>query len=145
MGRRDGALAASAAFSCRPSAEATCKVMDLHYPVLMTPITEAEATLTTQNQITIPVSIRKVLQLRGGESRVKFQVTKEGKVLVVRVDPSTPEDEDPALKPFLDLLTKDLREHPERISPFSPKLLKRARALVRDVKVDLDGPLTGDD
>ena len=119
--------------------------MDFHYRLRMPTILEAEANLTAQNQITIPAAIRKALGLRGGESRVKFQIVDGGKVQVVRVDPSSKGDEDPALKPFLKLLSKDIQQHPERIAAFPPELLDQARALVRDIELDLDAPLTGED
>jgi len=119
--------------------------MDLHYHCVMTPIVEAEARLTAQNQITIPAPIRKALKLTGGKSRIKFQISKDGKVLVARVDPPVKEREDPTLKPFLNLLAEDLQEHPERIRPFSVALLERARAAVDGVEVDLAGPLRGGD
>jgi len=120
--------------------------MDLHYLFPMIPVLEAEARLTTQNQITIPAVVRKALQLNGGQSRVKFQIRPEdGCVTVVRVEPTAREEEDPALKPFLNLLTKDIREHPERIEPFPVALLDRIRTVVQGVDVDLDGPLTGEE
>jgi len=110
----------------------------------MTPILEAEARLTTQNQITVPALIRKALHLSGGRSRIKFQVLpEEGRVVVARVDP--PAEEDPALKPFLRLLAKDISENPKRIKPFPADLLKRIRSAAKGVEVDLDGPLTGED
>jgi antitoxin PrlF len=55
------------------------------------------------------------------------------------------EEEDPALKPFLQLLAKDMLKHPERIRPFPITLLERARSLSAGVQVDLDAPLTGED
>lgn len=120
--------------------------MGLHYCIAMNPILEVEARLTTQNQITVPASIRKALHLRGGQSRIKFLVLPEdGRVVVVRVDPTVVEDEDPALKPFLNLLAKDMQEHPKRLTPFPVELLERISAVVAGVEVDLDGPLTGED
>jgi antitoxin PrlF len=119
--------------------------MDLHYRRSMATILEEEATLTAQNQITVPASIRKVLKLHGGKSRLKFRVLKDGEVLVFRAEPSRVDDEDPALQPFLDLLAKDLARHPKRIVRFPVPLLTRARSAVKGVKVDLDGPLTGND
>jgi antitoxin PrlF len=115
-------------------------------PFFMTPILEAEANLTAQNQITIPAPIRRALKLRAGKSRVKFQIIPdEGKVLVVLVGPPPREKEDPALKPFLNLLTRDIKENPRRIRPFPVDLLNRARSVVENVEVDLKGPLTGED
>jgi hypothetical protein len=81
-----------------------------------------------------------------GKSRVRFQViSEEGKVLVVLVSPPAKEKEDPSLKPFLNLLTKDVKENPQRIRPFPVDLLNRARSVVENVEVDLTGPLTGED
>ena len=112
----------------------------------MTPILEAEARLTTQNQITIPATIRKALRLSGGHSRIKFQVLPgDGTVLVSRVDPPSERREDPALKPFLRLLAKDISENPQRIKPLPSDLLERIRSMIEGVEVDLDGPLTGED
>jgi len=120
--------------------------MALHYLASMTPILEAEARITSQNQITIPASIRKALHLTGGKNRIKFQVFPgDGTVLVVRADPPASEEEDPALKPFLDMLTKDIKEHPKRIQPFPNELLERMRSAIKGVEVDLNGPLTGED
>lgn len=108
-------------------------------------VLEAEASLTAQNQITIPAPIRKILKLRGGQSRVKFQVHPEdGRVVMLRV-PAARVQEDPSLKPFLALLQKDIERHPHRLSSFPPSLLEKARSLVEGVEVDLDGPLTGED
>jgi antitoxin PrlF len=112
----------------------------------MTPIMEAEARLTTQNQITIPAPIRKALRLSGGKSRVKFEVLPgDGRVLVSRVDSPARHEEDPALKPFLKLLAKDISENPKRIKAFPAELLGRIRSVVEGVEADLDGPLTGED
>jgi len=120
-------------------------LMAVHYPLVMAMILEAEARLTAQNQITIPAPVRKILHLRGGESRVKFQILPdEGRVVVVRVEPDAEAQEDPALEPFLDLLRTDMIKHPRRIARFPSTLLKKARSLVKGVKVDLDGPLTGE-
>jgi hypothetical protein len=38
-----------------------------------------------------------------------------------------------------------MRERPQRIKPFRPALLKKARDLVKGVEVDLNGPLIGED
>jgi antitoxin PrlF len=118
-------------------------VMDFHYHHFMPVILEAEANLTTQNQITIPSSIRRALKLEAGRSRLRFQMTEEGKVEINLAQPKT--DEDDALGPFLDLLEGDIKIHPERIRPFPSRLLKKARSLVKGVEVDLDAPLAGED
>ena len=120
--------------------------MGFHYLSGMAMVLEAEASLTAQNQITIPAAVRKALKLQGGQSRVKFQILpEEGRVLVLRVEPPVEEHEDPALKPFLTLLAKDFMQRPERIVPFPAPLLDKARSLGEGIEVDLDGPLTGKD
>lgn len=119
--------------------------MSVHDLLFMKMVLEAEANLTAQNQITIPAPIRKVLKLQGGQSRVKFQVRPEDGRVVIRLVEATKEPEDPALKPFLALLQKDMRLHPHRISPFPASLRDRARSLVDGVEVNLDGALTGED
>jgi antitoxin PrlF len=122
------------------------EVMDLHYSCIVAMVLEAEANLTAQNQITIPAAVRKALKLQGGRSRVKFQIVpEEGRVVVLRVEPVAKEHEDPALKPFLNLLAKDMMQRPQRIAPFPGSLLEKARSLVEGIGVDLDSSLTGED
>jgi antitoxin PrlF len=119
--------------------------MDFHYFYSMAMLMDTEANLTAQNQITVPAAVRKVLHLRGGTSRVKFEILKGGRVLVYGVNPDIQTEEDPALRPFLDLLSKDMTKHPKRLAPFPAKLLTRAQKVLKGVKVDLNGPLTGEE
>jgi len=119
--------------------------MHMHYLLIMAATMEAEAKLTTQNQITIPAAIRKHLRLRGGVSRVKFQFSPEGTIVLRVAKPKLVAHDDPALRPFLDRLEKDIMKNPKRIVPFPAKLLKRARSVIRGVEVDLNAPLTGRD
>ena len=105
---------------------------------------EAEATLTSQNQITIPVTIRKALHLRE-KSRIKFQVYYQGQVMMCRIEAPAKESRDPALQPFLSLLTRDMKEHPNRIKPFPVDVMERARSVIEGVDIDLNGPLEGED
>ena len=55
--------------------------------------------------------------------------------------PSAPEDDDPALMPFLELLAQDLAAHPERVQALDAAFVDRLKRLVSDVDVDLDAPL----
>ena len=48
---------------------------------------------------------------------------------------------DPALAPFLDLLDRDITEHPERLRVFPRELVVRMERLTRGVPVDHDAPL----
>jgi len=120
------------------------KVMHLHYLATMTAVIEAEAKLTSQNQISVPASIRKAMGLRPGKSRIVFQLLPDGRIFVSAAT-SRAHKEDPALRPFLALLEKDMKQRPRRIKPFPGKLLSRAQALTKGVEVDLDGPLSGQD
>lgn len=119
--------------------------MGFHYLIVMAMILENEAKLTSQNQVTIPANVRKFLKLRGGKSRVKFQMLASGSVMMVTVEDRPKKTEDAVLKPFLDLLAHDMTKAPERIQPFPKDLIKRARSLTAGVKVDMNGPLTGKD
>ena len=130
------------------SERSACKVMDFHYLELMPAVFESlelEAALTTQDQITVPAAVRKTLNLRGGKSRVIFQFRPKEGVFVFKRAESSATSDDPALRPFLSLLEQDMQSHPSRLTLFPSRSLKKARAQVKGVSVDLDGPLTGED
>ena len=46
---------------------------------------------------------------------------------------------------FLAFLARDMEVHPTQIRGINPPLLRRARSLVKGVKVDLDAPLLPED
>jgi len=52
-----------------------------------------------------------------------------------------PAHTDLALAPFLDLIGRDIAEHPERLDEFSRDLLARIARLTAGVAVDHDAPL----
>ena len=52
---------------------------------------------------------------------------------------------DPALGAFLDFVEADIKAHPERLRVFDGALYDRLKALVGDVGIDLDEPLSPDD
>jgi bifunctional DNA-binding transcriptional regulator/antitoxin component of YhaV-PrlF toxin-antitoxin module len=107
---------------------------------------EETASLTSQNQITIPAPIRRVLKLQGGRSKISFSMRKDGTVILAKsVTRRKKPVEDSALGPFLKLLDDDMRRHPERIQPMPVALYKKALRLVRKVKVDLYAPLPDED
>ncbi len=122
--------------------------MDIHYLGFMSAVLETlevEAALTTQDQITVPAAVRKTLNLRGGKSRVIFQFRPKEGVFVFKRAESSATSEDPALRPFLSLLEQDMQSHPSRLARFPSRSLKKALTLVKDIKVDLDASLTGED
>jgi len=57
---------------------------------------------------------------------------------------ATSSSEDSALEPFLDLLARDIAEHPERLTSVPAALRARIDALVIDVPIDLDTALPDD-
>ena len=104
----------------------------------MPPIIEAESTLTDRYQTTVPEPVRRALKL-SKRDRLHYTVLSTGEVVLARAD--APEDDDPALMPFLELLAQDLAAHPERVQALDAAFVNRLKSLVADVDVDLDAPL----
>jgi len=52
-------------------------------------------------------------------------------------------DEDQARAAFLDLLERDIADHPERLRPMTPELAGRMRRLSAGIDVDLDDEIEG--
>ena len=97
--------------------------------------------LTDRYQTTVPSGVRKLLGLGRGD-RIRYCIEPDGRVYI-ESDPAS--EEDPALAAFLDFIATDIETHPERLQAFDGSLLDRTKALVGDVEVDLDGPLSPDD
>lgn len=66
-----------------------------------------------------------------------------GKVVLTRAEAA--EGDDPVLGRFLDFLARDITSHPERPQAVDAGLVQRLHALVGDVEVNLDAPLSADD
>lgn len=96
--------------------------------------------LTDRYQTTVPTGVRKQLQLRKGD-QIRYRTDASGRVYIEAVA----EERDPALGAFLDLLERDVMDHPERLMPMEGALVQRIGALVGDVAVDLDAPLSPED
>jgi antitoxin PrlF len=112
--------------------------MAFHYPFRMATLVET-ANLTAQNQITIPAPIRRALKLQP-RSKVIFSL-KNGRVVLANGTARRKGGDEPAWASFLRLLDEDIKRRPDRLAPVSAAFIKRARKLVRHVKVDLDAPL----
>lgn len=108
----------------------------------MTPLLDVESTLTDRYQTTVPASVRRALKL-GKRDKIHYAILPNGAVLMTRA--AAAPGEDPALRPFLDLLARDIAGHPERLAALDRAWLHRLRALVGDVAVDLEAPLSADD
>lgn len=102
-------------------------------------VLELESTLTDRYQTTVPAAVRQALQLQRRD-RIRYRVMDGGQVLLERAQPLEPEV-DPALGPFLGLLARDLRDHPERLSAVPADFAQRLLELVADADIDLEAPL----
>jgi antitoxin PrlF len=103
---------------------------------------QVESTLTDRYQTTVPETVRRALRL-GKRDKIHYTIRPDGEVVLTRA--AADEGSDPALAPFLGLLARDLAEHPERLQAMDAGLAQRIQALVGDVAVDLDAPLSADD
>lgn len=83
---------------------------------MATQISEAESRLTDRYQTTVPESVRRALGL-GKRDTLVYTLLDDGSVQLSRAN------DDPALAPFLALLTEDIARHPENLQaipiPFS--------------------------
>src|ERR1039458_5971074 len=106
-------------------------------------ILEVPATITERGQTTVPVAIRKMLNL-GKRGHVVFRGLADGTVVIAKKN-SVDVDGDPVIGKFLSFLASDMADQPRRIRPVSRNFLDRGKALVKGVKVDLDSALPDDD
>lgn len=100
-----------------------------------------ESTLTERYQTTVPNGVRKALGVRG-KDRLVWEI--RGDEAVVRRASATEDaEDDPALEPFLRLITADIEAHPERLQTVPADLYRRWMAVIEGVEVDLDEPIEG--
>lgn len=97
--------------------------------------------LTDRYQTTVPSGVRKQLKLSKGD-QIRYCTESSGRVYI---EPVHAKEGDPALGAFLDFVEADIKTHPERLRAFDGALHDRLKALVGDVDVDLDEPLSTDD
>ena len=103
---------------------------------------ELESTLTDRYQTTVPDGVRRALKL-GKRDKIRYAVRPDGRVVMTRAV-AIPEN-DPVLDKFLSFLARDIETHPKRVRGLDARLVKRIRALVKNVKVDLDAELASKD
>jgi antitoxin PrlF len=103
---------------------------------------QVESTLTDRYQTTVPETVRRALRL-GKRDKIHYTIRPDGEVVLTRA--ASGGSDDPALAPFLNLLARDLVDHPERLEAVDAGFAQRIRALVGDVEVDLDAPLSAND
>lgn len=108
----------------------------------MQTVIDAQSTLTDRYQTTIPESVRLALKLNKRD-KIQYEVKSNGEVVLSRV--SSAEDEDPVVDKLLELLEADMLHQPERLQALAPELMGQLEALVGQVEVDLEAPLSADD
>lgn len=106
-------------------------------------VLEAESTVTSRGQTTIPGSIRKALML-GPADKVRYVLMDDKTVVLTRSDEND-EHDDPVVAEFLAFLAADMQANPANVQPIAQDLLARARDLTDGVTVDLDVPLDPED
>ena len=107
----------------------------------MTVLVQEVSKLTDRYQTTVPSGVRKQLQLGKGD-QIRYCTDPSGRVYI---EPVRADERDPALGAFLDFVEADIKAHPERLRAFDGALHDRLKALVGDMDVDLDAPLSSDD
>ncbi|TNE64473.1 MAG: type II toxin-antitoxin system PrlF family antitoxin [Rhodobacteraceae bacterium] len=107
----------------------------------MTALAQDVSKLTDRYQTTVPSGVRKQLKLGKGD-KIRYCTEPSGRVYIesVRAD-----EGDTALGAFLDFVEADIKSHPERIRAFDGALHDHLAALVGDIEVDLDAPLSPED
>jgi antitoxin PrlF len=103
---------------------------------------EIESTLTDRYQTTVPDAVRRTLKL-SKRDKIRYVVRPDGAVLLTRAEAI--EESDPVVGRFLAYLARDMERHPDRIQSVDPTLVRRARSLVKGVKLDLNAPLGAED
>ncbi len=103
---------------------------------------EIESTLTDRYQTTVPDAVRRTLKLRKRD-KIRYVVRPDGAVLLTRAEAI--EESDPVVGRFLAFLAHDMEKHPDQIRSIDPALVRRARSLIKGVKVDLHAPLAAED
>jgi len=98
------------------------------------------STLTDRYQTTIPEAVRTQLGL-SKRDQLNYTIDPAGNVTLQRADT---EEHDPALRPFLALLGRDLTDHPERLESLEG-MRGDLMALTAGVTFDLNAPLDPDD
>jgi len=102
---------------------------------------EAESTLTSRFQTTVPSPIRQALHL-GKKDKIKYAIQSDGSVVISRAEEK---ESDPVLGEFLSFIANDMQNHPERLQPLTASMRESVDALVLGVGIDLDAPLLDED
>ncbi|MFK3772948.1 type II toxin-antitoxin system PrlF family antitoxin [Pseudomonas sp. NPDC089406] len=102
---------------------------------------DVESTLTERYQTTVPETVRRALGLKKRD-KIHYSIRPGGEVILTRAE--TTED-DPIVGQFMEFLARDIAKNPQRLKVVDAQLVARLDALVGDVDIDLDQPLSADD
>lgn len=98
--------------------------------------------ITAKSQTTLPSGVRKALGVGPGDN---LAYVVEGDYAIIRKAQETESEADPVLGAFLDLLERDIRDHPERLQPLTASFVERIRKATQGVDVDpyeaIEGPV----
>ncbi len=95
-------------------------------------VLEAQSTLTTRYQTTIPDAVRKVLGLHKND-RLVYRVSDSGEVYLSKAGEA--ETEDSSLAPFLALLDARMAQQPAKMVPYTDANAEDDLALVKGVNL----------
>lgn len=101
----------------------------------------SESTLTDRYQTTIPDPIRKALGLNKRD-KIFYTIEPDGRVVISRADQT---ENDPIIGQFLNFLAQDIEKNPQHLQTLNSDLVNRVQALVADVELNLDVPLSDED
>ena len=101
----------------------------------------SESTLTDRYQTTIPDPIRKALGLNKRD-KIFYTLEPDGRVVISRADQT---ENDPIIGQFLNFLAQDIEKNPQHLQTLNSDLVNRVQALVADVELNLDVPLSDED
>jgi antitoxin PrlF len=109
---------------------------------LMPSLIEAESTLTSRYQTTVPEPVRRALRL-SKHDKLHYSLRDSGDIVISRAIVQA--ETDPALESFLDFLATDIQNHPEHLRALTKDKQRGISKLTKGVKFDLNTPLNADD
>ena len=99
---------------------------------------EAESTVTSRGQTTVPAPFRKLLNVTDDASKLRWRTLQDGSVVVSKLEGPG----DPLIMEFLNFIEADARNNFASLRPVTPEWLAGLQQLVKGVKIDLNAPLS---
>jgi antitoxin PrlF len=109
---------------------------------LMPSLIEAESTLTSRYQTTVPEPVRRALRL-SKHDKLHYSLRDSGDIVISRAIVQA--ETDPAIESFLGFLATDIQNHPEHLRALTKDTQRSISKLTKGVKFDLNAPLNSDD